>query len=188
MIDQLKQIDRHLFQYLNSLHAPFWDEVMFIISSKTFWIPFYLILLLLIYRKFGWKMTLFILACVGVLITLSDQTASGFLKPFIGRFRPCRPEAALGFGVHIVNHKCGGAYGFVSSHAANFFALATFLSGIFQHQKWSILFFVVATIVAYSRIYLGVHYPGDVLGGAIVGILSGFIVLKVFYFGQQKLE
>lgn len=186
MIAYLEQVDIQLFHFLNGLRAPFWDIIMFWVSEKIFWIPFYLLLLFFIYRKFGWKMVIFILACVGLLITISDQTASGLLKPLVGRFRPCRPEAGLPFEVHIIE-KCGGAYSFVSSHAANFFALATFLSGIFRQKSLSIIFFAIAGLVAYSRIYLGVHYPGDVLGGAIVGIFAGLIVISVFRWGRRRL-
>lgn len=183
MIDQLEALDLALFRALNDWHHPFWDAIMWQVSNKWFWVPGYAVLLWLMYRKVGLKHTLWALGCIALLITLADQTASGLLKPLIGRFRPCRPEASLEFAVHIVNNKCGGAYGFVSSHAANFFALASFLSGFFQRRSLEVLFFCLAALVAYSRIYLGVHYPGDVLGGALLGLIAGEITWFVYQKG-----
>lgn len=188
MIAWLEYWDLQLFERLNGLHSPFWDTVMFTVSTKTFWIPCYVLLLFVMYRRWGWKTCLLVLATVALMITLSDQFASGFLKPTVQRFRPCRLEAGLDFAVHLVHNKCGGKYGFVSSHSANFFALATFLSLLFKRRKLSILFLSVAALVAYSRIYLGVHYPGDVIGGAMIGALSAYLCHFIFLFATKRLS
>jgi undecaprenyl-diphosphatase len=174
-LEDLLKADRALFFLINGAHHPWLDEVMYGLSYKWSWVPVYALLLVVIYRRWGWPRTLGILLGVALLITLADQTASGLLKPLVERFRPCRPEAGLE-GVHLVRGKCGGAYGFVSSHAANFFALATYLSLLFRKKWLSLSFFSAAVLVAYSRVYLGVHYPGDVLGGALVGAFWGAVV------------
>jgi len=180
MLSYLQEIDLALFKAINSWHSLWGDELMYGVSNKYVWIPAYAVLLYFIYRKFGAKQTVWIVLSIGVLILLSDRTTSGLLKPWIERFRPCRPEAGLGDWVHLVNNKCGGKYGFVSSHAANFFAMATFFSLLFKHKRVTIFFLLIAFLTAYSRVYLGVHYPGDVLGGAVVGSLFGMGIFWVY--------
>ena len=177
MIQQLIQWDQALFEAINGWHVPWADIVMYWVSEKTFWIPFYALLLLFIYRKVGLKQTLFVLLAVAILITLTDRITSGLIKPWVARFRPCRLEAGLEMAVHIVRDHCGGKYGFVSSHAANFFGLATFMALFFSRKGLSVLFLGIAALVGYSRIYLGVHYPGDVLGGALIGVICGLLVM-----------
>lgn len=175
MLSTLNQWDQALFLLLNSWHHEAVDPVMAFISEKWVWIPLYAYLLYLIYTRLGWKGTLWTLLAIGILITMSDQFASGFLKPTVARLRPCRTEA-LGEAVHIVNNHCGGKYGFASSHAANFFALATFMSRFLQKRSWTIALFGAAVFTAYSRVYLGVHYPGDVLMGALIGTAFGSLI------------
>lgn len=185
MLEQIEIWDQQLFFFLNGLHQHWLDPIMYTISTKEFWIPAYLILIYLIWKNLGWKQTIWVLVCVAILITLSDQTASSVFKPFFQRLRPCRPENEFGETVHIVYQKCGGKYGFVSSHAANFFALATFMSFIFRERALRWIFFLSATLVAYSRIYLGVHYPGDVVGGAFIGVLSANITFIIYQLGKR---
>jgi len=180
ILEYILQFDQQLFHFLNHTHTPMGDVFFATISKTTPWIPIYALLLLIIYRKFGLYQTLLILASITVLITLADQTASGFLKPYFQRFRPCRPEAMLPFEVMTVANKCGHSYGFVSSHAANFFALATFLSILFKHKTASILMLTVAFIVGFSRIYLGVHFPLDVFFGGLVGVFWAKIVWEFY--------
>lgn len=180
MIETLNQWDQSLFLLLNGWHHEAIDPLMAFISEKWVWIPLYAVLLYLIYQRSGWKGTLWILLAIAILITLSDQFASGFLKPTVARFRPCRTEALLD-GVHIVNNHCGGKYGFASSHAANFFALATFMSRFLQKPGWTVALFGAAVITAYSRIYLGVHYPGDVLMGALIGITFASLIWALYH-------
>lgn len=177
-LQHLDQWDQAAFRWLNGLHQAWLDPVMALLSSKTAWIPIYLLLLLIIWRRDGWQKTLWLLACVALLITLTDQTTSGLLKPWIARFRPCRAEAGLDFPIHLVNGKCGGKFGFASSHAANFFGLAMFLRAYFSSPKIGWLLIGIAALVAYSRIYLGVHYPGDVLAGAVIGALAAALVFR----------
>lgn len=112
---------------------------------------------------------------------MADQTSVKLFKDVFERLRPCH-QPTIAHLVHVVNDHCGGQYGFVSSHAANTFAFAAFLGGVFaQKVKWfSCVLWVWAAIVAYSRIYLGVHYPGDIIGGALLGILIGRLVYRIF--------
>jgi undecaprenyl-diphosphatase len=176
--ETLKSLDRKLFLLLNQHHNPQMDNVMYWMSNEYIWIPFYAVILgLMIYyfRKQSWLLILLI----SLLITSSDQL-SGFLKNTVKRLRPCHnPE--ISNLVHTLNH-CGGNFGFVSSHAANSFALATFitllLSVKYEYLAW--LMFSWAVVVSYSRIYLGVHYPADVGGGALLGILLGWLFFKVY--------
>ena len=187
MIDTLIQWDIEAFRLINGWHNSFFDQFMFLISTKWFWIPFYALTLFFIYKKTNWKETGLVLLSVILLITLADQTASSILKPNIKRPRPCKVEANLNFEVHLVGDRCGGSFGFVSSHAANFFGLATFLSLFFRRKEFTGLAFFIAGLVAYSRIYLGVHYLGDVIGGGIVGIMAGLISWWIFDNLREKI-
>jgi len=173
MIDALNQVDQQLFLRLNGPVSPFIDQLMFAISGRLEWIPLYVILLVFIIRKYRWN-SVWILVAVVVLITLSDQLAN-VLKDGVKRFRPCK-DPDIGHLVHTVNDYCRSSYGFVSGHAANSFALATLISLLFP-RRWIITAMVFwAVLVSYSRIYLGVHYPGDVLGGWILGALIAFVL------------
>ena len=173
MIETLELIDQHLLLWLNSKHSVFFDGFMYLVSDKYIWVPFYLVILVFMIRKYRWK-SLWIILAVVVMITLSDQV-SNLLKYGIKRPRPCK-DPEIGYLVHIVKNYCSGAYGFVSAHAANSFALATFVSKL-SRKKWITTgMYIWASVVSYSRIYLGVHYPGDVICGAIIGALLALII------------
>ena len=172
MIEFLIDLDVDLFLFLNGLHAPWMDGIMVFISGKKEWIPLYLVFVALIIKRFKWQ-SVWVLLGIGITITFCDQLASGFMKPFFGRMRPSRTPDLDGL-VHIVNGYTGGMFGFASSHAANAFGLATFLWLAFKDQyKWFVWIFLWAAIVAYSRIYLGVHYPGDIIVGGLIGVGFG---------------
>jgi undecaprenyl-diphosphatase len=176
MIETLNRTDQQWLLWLNSHHTAFFDSLMTFISGKYEWIPLYLVLLVFIILRYRQKSLWIILALV-LLITLSDQF-SNLLKSGIKRLRPCR-DPEIGHLVQLVNNYCGGRYGFVSAHAANSFALATFVSGLFRKKWVSAGLFLWAAIVSYSRIYLGVHYPGDVICGALMGMLLGWGMFQI---------
>lgn len=172
-MEWIEELDRTLFLLVNGAHSAALDEIMWFVSGKLGWIPFYLILLFFVVRKYG-KKSLIILIAIAVLITLSDQVSVHLFKNVFERYRPCH-NLEIQDMVHLVNNKCGGKYGFVSSHSANVFALATIIGLLFSRGVL-IFMFAWATLVAYSRVYLGVHYPLDVFVGAIVGVLLAFLI------------
>jgi undecaprenyl-diphosphatase len=185
MLDFLNQIDTDLFLLLNSLHNDFFDVVMVYVSSKLFWLPFYLFLLYLVIREYKWK-SLVILLFAALLITLTDQASVQLFKNIFQRLRPCHDPDLSGL-VHTVEY-CGGQYGFVSSHASNYFGIIVFVSGLlykrYQWLPWVLVFW--GLLIIYSRIYLGVHYPGDVIAGTILGSVIGLMMLWLYRFTDQK--
>lgn len=185
MLEALNEFDRQLLLELNSHHTSFFDELMFWMSHKFFWIPFYAILVWLIARKQGWN-TVYTLVAIALVITLADRFTSGFMKPFFERPRPCH-DPVIGHLVHTFE-RCGGRFGFASSHAANVFGLATFLWLLLrQWYRWIGLLFGWAILVSYSRVYLGAHYPGDITVGALVGIFFGWLVFWLYQQGKPRL-
>lgn len=184
MIEFLIELDIKLFLFLNSLHSPFFDPIMVFISSKFGWIPLYAFIIFLLFKKYKWQ-TFMIFAFVVLLIFISDQSSVKLFKEVFKRLRPCHNESLANL-VHTVNNKCGGMYSFVSSHATNTFALAMFTSLLLNYRIYSIGIFVWAAVVSYSRVYLGVHFTADIIGGAILGMLCGYLVYWLYIkFGRK---
>ena len=186
MIETLKNIDTQLFLLLNGMHNSFFDVVMWSISNKTLWIPMYAYLFYLLvkqYKKQTWVILLVIIASVA----LADSLSVALFKNVFMRLRPSHNSALEGL-VHIVNGYKGGNYGFISSHAANTFALAVILAHFLKNkfQYFPIFIYSWAVLVCYSRIYLGVHYPIDVICGGLFGNIIALIVLKTYnYWGKN---
>jgi len=184
-MDWLLQLDSQLFLAINGWHNETWDGIMWWISGKTTWWPFYLFLLSFMAWKKKWQLLPMLLFII-LVITLADQTSVHFFKNVIQRLRPCHEPALEGF-VHLVNNKCGGKFGFISSHAANTFGLAL-LTLLWIKERWfTALMITWALLVAYSRVYLGVHYPADVLVGGIWGAGCGWLVFLLFRWSLSKL-
>ncbi|MBN2486774.1 MAG: phosphatase PAP2 family protein [Bacteroidales bacterium] len=186
MTDWLIHIDTKFFLFLNSFNSPFFDNVMWHISGKWEWLPLYAILLWAIINRYRQKSIAVVLAIVAI-IALADMVSSQLIKESVARLRPSNAPELEGL-VHIVNGYRGGRYGFVSSHAANSFALAVFLSVLFKKKWFTLSIFLWALLVSYSRIYLGVHYPGDILGGALLGAFSALLVYYVYALYKSRFE
>lgn len=176
MLEHLEALDRSAFLAINGWHAPWADGFMQVLSGKPTWIPLYATFLFLIQRRMGWRGLAWSLPVIGLMVLCSDQGSVQVFKEQVLRLRPCH-EPSLSGMVHLVPEGCGGRYGFVSSHAANHSAIAFFMIGILGGRpRWSIPLLVLwAALVGYSRVYLGVHYPGDVLVGSLFGASVGIV-------------
>lgn len=184
-MEQVLELDRDLLLHLNGFHAPWLDPIMMWVTATEAWIPLYLFLIFLIirsYRKDSW----IILLGVALTILIADQFTSQLMKPYFARLRPSHDPVLQGL-VHIVDGYRGGMYGFASGHAANTFGVAFFCwSALRAHYRWIWLIFLWAAAMTYSRIYLGVHYPGDILVGMVVGILVAMITTRFSAFLMKR--
>jgi len=177
ILQAIKNLDIELLLFINSHHSDFFDQFMFLFSNRFVWIAFYFSVIITIfvrYKKSAIWLILLLVAC----IVLADQISSSVIKDLVQRLRPTK-EADLAPFLHIVNNYSGGLYGFVSSHAANTFGFALLSSLIFQNKLYSWSVFIWAGITSYSRIYLGVHYPSDILGGIIVGLSVASVLMLI---------
>jgi len=177
MLNYFVELDKALFLFLNGINSPFWDWIMYAISHKFTFVPLYAAVIFFFFKIYGRNGFLVLVMAIAT-IAVADQVSSGLIKDMVCRLRPSHnPEFAQ--VIHLVFDKQGGQYGFVSSHAANSFGFAMFTLLLFRKRWYTISILVWAAVVSYSRIYLGLHYPGDILGGAIVGILSGLLCYTV---------
>ena len=172
-----ERIDQQLFLFINSLNSPFFDQVMNILSGKLIWVPLYLTILVFLGIKYKRKFLIIIIFII-LAATLADQS-SVIVKNLVHRLRPCHEPSIMSI-VHLVNGECGGVYGFVSSHATNTFDVALLSLSFIKKRWYSISIILWASIICYSRVYIGVHYPGDVLCGAILGSFIGWGTYKLY--------
>lgn len=175
MLENLVSWDRSLLLLLNGSGCPMPDNIFWTVTATSTWIPFFAILLYILYRNNDLRRFLFLVAAITLLVTATDMFSSGLCKPYFHRLRPTHnPEVAP--YLHVVNGYLGGMYGFISSHAANTFGMALFLSLVFWSRSMSLTLFSWASLSTYSRLYLGVHYPADVFCGMTAGfVLAGGI-------------
>lgn len=179
MYESLVNFDRNFFLALNSFHTPFMDSVMWWVADRFIWIPFYVFLAFFLYRKFGQQAIIMILFA-SVLILLSDQI-SVMIKNIFERERPCHDQI-ISLMVHTVKNKCGGKFGFVSSHAANTMAVFTYLLLLTRNvnRYVTLITGLWVLLVGYCRIYLGVHYPADIFGGWMIGIFAAVVTYLLY--------
>lgn len=186
MIEYLDSLDKSLLLFLNGFHNPFFDNVMWSVSKTATWILMGAILLYLMFRE-NWRRGVLVVLGIALTITLADQISSGIIKGIFERLRPARsPE--IGHLAHIVNNYRGGGFSFVSSHAANTMGVAMFIALLYRNRMITLSMIFWAALVSYSRIYLGMHYPGDVLGGICVGLASGAFVYWLYKCAENRWE
>lgn len=179
MIETLTSLDQQILLFFNGFHTPFLDEAISLITGKWIWIPFYLLLIDLLFRKLGPKYALLTLVAVVLAIVMTDQICASVIRPVVGRLRPCNPDNPIFQYITLVNGIQPGGYSWPSCHAANTFALATLLSCVMRSRKFTAFIFVWAIIVSLSRLYVGVHYPTDLLCGAAFGSVLGYLALLI---------
>ena len=179
-METLSQYDSNLFLYLNGLHVDWMDKVMVLITNMWVWFPLYLLLIYWTVKQYG-RRCWWIFFAIALVVLCTDQLASHVCKPLFQRLRPCY-NADFQYLIYLPKGLAGGRYGFVSSHAANTFGVATFLTPVLKkYRPWmAIVLFLWAFISSYSRIYIGFHYPGDILCGALLGTLIGLAFWKLF--------
>ncbi len=186
MLEQLLELDKSIFLALNSSGSPFWDSFWMIYTTKTSWIPFYAVLLFLMFKKLNTKMFFLTLVVIALMITFTDQITNLF-KSGVQRPRPCH-DSGLESLMVLVKQSCGGAYGYFSGHASNSMVIAIFSGLVLRYKyKYAIYGLIVwAIFMGYSRIYIGVHYPLDVLSGFIFGGISGYLFYRLNNYLQSR--
>lgn len=174
MINEIIELDSNILLWFNELNALYFDPIMKDLSGRAIWIPFYVAISAMFVWRFGWKKGLILIIAIGVAVGLSDMICARLIRPFFQRLRPAHLDNPLSVFVHIVDGYRGGRYGFPSCHAANSFALAVCSSVLLRVKNYSVFILFWALLLCYTRMYLGVHYPGDLLVGAMVGSLIGY--------------
>lgn len=189
MLEELVKLDTELFIYLNGLGTETWDAFWMFYTTKFNWIPFYALLLFLMYKRLNVKMFLFTILIIVLMVTFTDQITNLFKKVLVMRLRPCyNPE--IDEIIRLVKRSCGGKYGYFSGHSSNSMAVAVF-SGLMLKARYKYLPYVLviwAIAMGYSRIYIGVHYPLDVVSGMLFGVFSGFLFYKLFRYIQYRFD
>lgn len=173
--------DSSILLAVNGMHSSYFDTFMWLCSRKFEWIPFYLSILYVLFRNFNWRVVLYSLVAMGVVLLLTDAVSSHFIRPVVARLRPSNLENPISEMIHIVDNHRGGRYGFPSSHASNSWGLVFFVGLLLRRRVLTTFLACWALILCYSRLYLGVHYPGDLLAGMLLGAVVASLVYYVFW-------
>ena len=180
LLSMLKAMDTMVFLTVNSHHNAYFDSVMWLVSGKLIWVPMYVSLFFVLLKNYSYKVVFAILLAIGVVILFTDSFTAQVIRPWVCRLRPSNLDNPMSSMVHIVDDYRGGAYGFPSNHASNTWGLAFFITFLFRRYKLTFFFFLWALLVCYSRMYLGVHYFGDLLIGGLLALAGASTVFYVF--------
>ncbi|MEX6690122.1 phosphatase PAP2 family protein [Danxiaibacter flavus] len=185
ILQSLENIDKYVFHLINDEWTFSWlNGLMLLLREPATWVPLYIGVLFFIYKK-DKQLAIPFLLCSIVTFAITDVTSASILKPMLARLRPCQ-EAGPDFSVNALVG-CGGLFGMPSSHASNHFGLATFwfiAASCYLKQKWYWVW-LWAVAVCYAQVYVGKHYPGDIIAGAILGIIGGNITMQLLYYWMQ---
>ena len=184
-IDQLISFDKSLFLFLNGSDSLFFDGLFMKITRVTTWVPFFLCMLYVVIKNNNVRRCLILLGLTALLVIATDQFSSGLCKPFFHRLRPSHNPSMIGV-VDLVNNYRSDLYSFISGHATNTFAIAVYFSLIFRNKWTTVVLFSWAVLSAYSRIYLGLHYPADIFAGAVSGSLIGLLFYYIYQLSVKK--
>ena len=179
MVEKILVYERDLFFMLNGSDSPFLDRFMWLYSGKAVWLPLAAFILIVLLYKKKWRESILILLAIVLVITFCDQFASHVCKPIFTRFRPTHHPDFMDQVKTVFDYR-GGKYGFISSHAANAFGFATFMSLLFRYRLFTWTIFLWAALTAYTRVYLGVHFISDIVPGAIAGVFLGWLVYWLY--------
>lgn len=182
----LKALDTNATLFINGMHCGYLDNFMMIYTGRFIWIPLYLSLLVVMLRNFPLRVNIVCILFSILLVTINDQVTSSLIRPLIGRLRPSNLMNPISAYIHVVDGYRGGRYGFPSAHAANCFGAAIFVYYVFRRSVLSKVFAAWAILMCYSRVYLGVHYVGDVVLGCILGWINASIVYFIFRWSMRK--
>jgi undecaprenyl-diphosphatase len=179
MIENILNLDREFLIYLNNLGSNNWDFIWLLLTNKLTYFPFFLLVIYLIFKNFSITQSLFVLIAIALLILFTDQFTN-LIKDSFQRLRPCRDDT-LNFLLRSIDVRCG-KYGFFSAHASNSIAVSIFLFKLFNNKNYTTLNYFLLLwvfVFSYSRIYLGVHYPLDIIFGLIFGLIFGILSYKI---------
>lgn len=179
LVEKILPYERNLFLWLNEHHTAYWDTFMWIYSGKLIWLPLAIAGFIVFVYKMKWKEAVLILVCAALVGMLCDYFSANVIKPYFERFRPTHHPDFAEF-VEVVKGYRGGRYGFISNHAANGFGVVVFTSLLFRYRYFTLTMVLWALMTSYSRIYLGVHFISDIIGGALWGTLIGFFVYYIY--------
>ena len=183
-LNTLLNIDKYMLLSLNGSDSLFWDGCMLVYTSMAIWMPLAFVLLCVLLKNNNIKDFFLLVVLIAIVATLTDTISSGICRPFFERWRPTN-DPMLMYAVDVVNETRGGRFGFTSSHAANSFGIAVFISLLIRHKALSTSLILWAVMNAYTRIYLGVHYPGDILAGTLIGVIVGWTMHHLYVYIQN---